>query len=179
MRHSAEDIPGAAVSSLLVQLNRSEVSCGCPALCFLNRITNSSRGEATKPSWLSCEAETATRNSRNAQVLIWQAFLSVNGVSRGSLCRVGGDAGLCREPPMDTSTPARKKRTSTWIRNCCDAHKRRTSFTSAANLLPALTECPADVTLEKHPSGFPQITTLGSQSEHHGGDSLTAFLKPH
>jgi hypothetical protein len=58
-------------------------------------------------------------------------------------------------------------------------HLRRTSLTSAANLLPALTECPAEATMEKHPSGFPLITPLGSQSEHHGDDSLTAFLKPH
>jgi hypothetical protein len=37
----------------------------------------------------------------------------------------------------------------------------------------------AETTLDEYPTGFPALTTLGSQLEHQGADSLTALAKLH
>jgi hypothetical protein len=51
--------------------------------------------------------------------------------------------------------------------------------TSAAHMLPALAERLAEATLDRHQTGFTLFTTVGSQFEDHGSDSLTALVEPH
>ena len=51
--------------------------------------------------------------------------------------------------------------------------------TSAAHLLPALAGRLAEATLDRQQTGFNLFTTVGSQLENHGGDSLTALAEPH